>query len=45
MATLPHSLRDPGDGNIFGGQGQEPQLNLVAKLLPDGDVFQISQPR
>jgi hypothetical protein len=38
-------MRHPGHGNVFIGQGQEPQLDLVAVGLPQGYLFQIDQAR
>lgn len=36
MPALANTPGHPGDCNVCRGQGQEPQLNLVAKVLPDG---------
>ena len=45
VTPLLHAARNPGNGNIFIGQRQKPQLNLVSKLLPSHDLLYIAQSR
>ena len=45
MPALLNTMCHPGNGNVFIGQGQEPQLDLVAVGLPQGYLFQVDHAR